>query len=311
MAKKVIEDAWELLTNEPNMKRFNFFPSVLSTLAIGEILLYQIAFAYVQIFGLSHDFFERVIGVVDDAHGKTIWLYVAAFVAVYLLIALAVPLCQAGLLALIDKNQRIANGELALSEARREHFYSYALSRGFMKFFPVFELNNIFLPFNIVSIVIMYSWGLRIFGMESWIPVSIVMGIYLAVSMLANILFSYARFFVVFEDLSPFDAIGASIEMAFDNLSETFELYFTVLLLYLRTFFTALVFLVFPFLIFAALSYLSIGLVRTVGIALLVMVFIFFIGLISHLNSVVEIFTQTVWYNTYRENKAEKALKSE
>ncbi|HRI36154.1 MAG TPA: hypothetical protein PK765_03695 [bacterium] len=311
MAKQVVEEAWEILTNEPNMKRFNFFPSILSTIAIGEILLYQIAFIYVQIFGLSHDFFDRVLGVVEDVHGKTIWGYVAAFVLVYALIAVAVPIFQGGLLALIDKNIRIARGELPTSTERREHFYSYALSRGFIKFFPVFELNNIMIPFSLVSILIMYSWGLRIFGMESIWIISVVMGIYLLVSITANILFSYSRFFIIFEDKSPFEAIGASIEMALDNLSETFELYFTVFLLYLRTFFTALIFLVFPFLIFAALSYLSIGLVRTVGIGLLILVFLFFIGLIAHLNSVVEIFTQTVWYNTYRQNKREKALKGE
>ncbi len=188
---------------------------------------------------------------------------------------------------------------------RSEHFYSYALSKGIIKFLPVFELNNIMVPFNLLSILSFYLFLIRILD-EYIVTVSVIVGVYFLISLFVNILFAYSRYFIVFENMSAFQAIGASIEMTFDNLSETFRLYFTILLVYFRTLLAAAFFLVFPFLLFAALSYITIDYIRSIGIVALGVVFLIFLALVSHLNSVLEIFTQTVWYNTYMENKQEK-----
>jgi hypothetical protein len=129
------------------------------------------------------------------------------------------------------------------------------------------------------------------------------MTIYLGFAFLVNILFSYARFFIIFENKKALESLSLSVRMALTNLEITFHLYFTLLLVYIRTFVTALIFIVFPFIISALFTYVTISLLQIISIGILSVLFIALLIFISHLNSVVEIFVEAIWYNAYRENK--------
>ena len=157
--------------------------------------------------------------------------------------------------------------------------------------------------FKLLSIITFYILLLRVFGQDYLFPITIAMSIYLMFSFVINILFSYARFFVIFEEKKAFDAISLSVNMALNNLSITFHLYFTLLLVYIRTFLTAIAFIIFPFIVSAALTYISIAILKMISILILGLLFFVFLIFVSHLNSVLEIFVEAIWYNAYMENK--------
>jgi hypothetical protein len=126
---------------------------------------------------------------------------------------------------------------------------------------------------------------------------------YLAFSFLINILFAYTRFFIIFEGDRAFQAMGKSVRMALDNLEVTFRLYFTLLLVYVRTILTVIAFIVFPLAISAILTYVTVAFVKIVAVSLVTGMVLFFLGFVSHLNSVLEIFVESLWYRAWKDNR--------
>jgi len=172
-----------------------------------------------------------------------------------------------------------------------------------MNFLPIFEMTNLLSIFKLLSIITFYIFLLRVFGREYFMNITIFMAVYLGFAFLVNILFSYARFFIIFENKKALEAMSLSVHMALTNLEITFHLYFTLLLVYIRTFLTSIIFVVFPLLISWLFTYITVSFLQNIIITILVCIFILLLVFISHLNSVLEIFVETIWYNAYRENK--------
>lgn len=172
-----------------------------------------------------------------------------------------------------------------------------------MNFLPIFELSNSLAIFKLLSIITFYLFLLRIFGKDYFMSITVFMVIYLGFSFLVNILFSYARFFIIFEHKKALESLSLSVRMALSNLDITFHLYFTLLLVYIRTFITAIIFIIFPFVISGLFTYVTISLLQIIAIGILSLLFLILLVFISHLNSVLEIFVETIWYNAYLENK--------
>ncbi|MDQ1343676.1 MAG: hypothetical protein QG650_396 [Patescibacteria group bacterium] len=169
-------------------------------------------------------------------------------------------------------------------------------------FLPIFEAHNLLSPFKLLSIITFYLFLLRIFGKDYALPISLLAVVYLGFSFLINILFAYTRFFIVLEHDKAFEAMGKSVRMALDNLEVTFRLYFTLLLVYVRTILTVVAFIIFPFAISAVLTYVSIAFVKTVAILSIGGMIVFFLGFVSHLNSVLEIFVEALWFKAWKDN---------
>lgn len=172
-----------------------------------------------------------------------------------------------------------------------------------MNFLPIFELNNSLSIFKLLSIITFYILLLRVFGKDYFMSITIFMTIYLGFSFIVNILFSYARFFIIFENKKAIEALSLSVRMALSNLDITFHLYFTLLLVYIRTFITAIIFIVFPFIISGLFTYVTISILQIISIGILSILFLILLVFISHLNSVLEIFVEAIWYNAYLANK--------
>lgn len=291
--EKIILPAWELV-NAPHspLKRFYFIPSLIISIYLGIIVLYQTAFTYIFIFGMSHAFFEKILNILHGASLVYIGIFVAVAIVVYIL---AIPISEAGLLSLID---RIKN-----PKSEGQHVYTYALARGIKRFLPIFELNNLLAPFKLLSVMTFYLFALRFLGFEYIKAISIAFGGYVIFSFLVNIFLSYARFFIVFEGKTPFEAIAASVDMTLESLADTFKLYFTMLLVYLRTILVTVLFVLFPFVASAALTYITTESIRIIGTGIMAILFLGILILITHINSVLEIFSQATWYNAYCEHK--------
>lgn len=91
----------------------------------------------------------------------------------------------------------------------------------------------------------------------------------------------------------------------------TIRLYSTLILVYVRTILTVLAFILFPFALSAILTYVTIAEIKYLFVAIFTVLFLAFIVFVSHLNSVLEIFVETLWYRAYQGNKMQSHLKVE
>ncbi len=292
MKDDLVIPAWEVASSNTAIKIFNFFPSLLSTIYLSLILLYQVAWTYINIFGLKDQFFSLVVNFVHNGYFSEIIISAVAF---FLMFVLVTPLAEGGLIALIDRVDRTRS---------TERLTSYGLGRGLKHFLPVFEANNITALFKLLSIITFTLFLVRLLGTTYLSYILLGMSIYFMIAMVINIVLAYTRFFIVLEGKSAFDAVVASAEMALDNLSITAKLYLTLILVYVRTILTVLAFILFPFLLSAVFTYITIASIKILFVVILMGLLVGFILFVSHLNSVLEIFVETLWYRAYIDNKS-------
>lgn len=295
LRREIVGPAWDLVINTSFLKKFNFFPSLLSTIYLGCIMLYQLAFSYIYIFKVKDQFFALIIQWV---HTSYFWQVIITLVIGIILYIFITPIAEWGLISLIAKREKES-----LNRENTAWGFWYGVSRGLMNFLPIFELTNSLAIFKLLSIITFYLFLLRIFGQSYFMSITIIMTLYLGFAFLINILFAYAKFFIIFENKKAFESLSLSIQMVLSNLDITFHLYFTLLLVYIRTFITALIFIVFPFVISGLFTYITISLLKIISIGILSLLFLVLLVFISHLNSVLEIFVEAIWYNAYKENK--------
>jgi len=144
---------------------------------------------------------------------------------------------------------------------------------------------------------------IRLLGVAYLGYIFMAMGLYFLLAMLINIFLAYTKFFIVLENKTAFEAIVASSTMALDNLGITFKLYLTLILVYVRTLITVLFFILLPFLLSAIFTFITVASIKLVFLGLLGLLVLVFLIFVSHLNSVLEIFVETLWYRAYIENK--------
>lgn len=292
MKDDIVIPAWEVASSNVAIKIFNFFPSLLSSIYLSLILLYQVAWSYINVFGLKDQFFGWVVNFV---HNGYFFEVATAAVVFFLLFIFVTPLAEGGLIALIDRTDRHGNSESTMG---------YGISRGLKHFLPVFEANNIMALFKLLSIITFTLFLIRLMGVKYLSLILTGIGIYFFVAMTINIVLAYTRFFIVLEGMKAYDAIVASAGMALDNLRITAKLYLTLLLVYVRTLLTVLVFILLPFVLSAIFTYVTIASIKILFLIILILLLVGFIVFISHLNSVLEIFVETLWYRAYIDNKS-------
>jgi hypothetical protein len=132
------------------------------------------------------------------------------------------------------------------------------------------------------------------------------MGVYLIFAFCINICFAYAKFFIIFEHKKAIESLSASTGLAMRNIAITGRLYFTMILLYLRTIVVALLFLVIPFLISSFLAFVPILGLKLFFLVIFIIIAVVLFIFIVHLNSTLEIFVEATWYEAYIVCKAEE-----
>ena len=294
MRENIIVPAWDSVIHATSIKKFNFFPAFLGILWLSMIILYQITFTYVQVFHKKDEFFS----VLDRfIHATYFTETITGVILIFLCYIFISPIAEAGVIQMIhhEKENTIPNHK------------SLSWISGFFRwcayFLPIFELQNMLSIFRLISVITFYILLLRIFWKEYFLSISVIMGIYLLFSFCLNMFFAYAPFFIIFENKKAFEALALSTQMAIHNIEVTSHLYFTLLLVYLRTIIIAIIFIILPFIISWVLAFIT-----TISIKIVFLIFAWisigwFLLFVSHLNSVLEIFMHSIWYHAYIENK--------
>ena len=193
------------------------------------------------------------------------------------------------------------------SKGAKYHRTVQGIFDGFRHFLPLFEAHNVVAIFRPLAIITFYILLLRVFGTEYFAPISYIMSGYLIFSFFINMCFSYTKMFIIFENKGITAALSASTGMAVRHIGITAQLYYTMILLYLRTILVAVFFLVLPFVASSIIAFFSIIGVKLFFLTIFGLLSLIFFIVIVHLNSTLEIFIEATWYEAYIWCKKEDA----
>lgn len=296
MKESIVLSAWELITKFHSLKKLNFIPSFIGMLWLFLILLYQVTFTYVIVFKKKDQFLEALANFVHKDYFVEVLVGFALLFILYMFVA---PLAEGGIIEMIH-SYRKSNG----TKYRRSF---QGLFDGFRHFLPLFEAHNVVAIFRPLAIITFYIFLLRIFGKEYFTPISWIMLVYLIFSFFLNMCFSYTKLFIIFEGKGTIAALSASTGMAVRNIGITTQLYYTMILLYLRTILVAIFFLVLPFVASGIVAFFTLMSVKLFLLSIFGVVSLIFFIVIVHLNSTLEIFIEATWYEAYMLCKKEDA----
>lgn len=294
-----LSDAWKLTTHATKIRRFNFFGSLLDTLILSEVIVYQVAYVWIDVMGKKSEFFSWLREFWIHALGgeqRTTWITSLLGVGlIYFFINFFFKnIFNAGLVYLIDKYHK-----------RDEKSYRTmkAFTFGWRKSVKLAEYHSLLFWSKPVYILYIFFYWYRFFEGNWWV-IWIIATIFLIALILTRFFFEYAKLFITLEDNWVFDALGKSIVMTIENPLQTARLFFSLVLVYLREVVLVIGIFFLPFLI-SWLVALGIGKIFLQGVFLVVgLVYLCFLIIVSAANSIIEIFVESLWYQVFLENLA-------
>jgi len=293
--EKVIIPAWNIIKNDSKIKKFYFIPGLLSIIFFSILLVYQSIYTYVIIFGKKEEALVVILKFFHSNYVLEILISAIIFLIVYFLL---VPIFEWWLIKYIHNKENWK--DLDISDIFGQWLYKFA---------PIFEYNNVFSEFKLISILNGYLFTIRFI----WIKyVSTISYIFLTLFFLwtiFNILLSYSKYIIVIENKWVFKSIWISWKITILNLRRTIKLYFLMFILNLRVIFNFIIFLSFPIIMVVALWLITTKIFLVMAITILSILFIIFIFALWYLTAVLEVFKTSIWYYAYIEWK--KALEEE
>jgi hypothetical protein len=294
MKETIALRAWEMVTDFSSLKKVNFFPSFVSMSWLFLVLIYQITFTYIIIFKQRDRFLEMASNFMHKEYFVEVLVAFGLLLLFYIIIA---PLAEGAIIEMIHSYRR--------SDGEKRHRSLQGIFDGFRHFLPLFEAHNIIAIFRPLSVITFYILLLRIFGKEYFEAITWVMGMYLLFAFFLNMCFAYAKFFIIFEGATAIKSLSLSTGMAVRHIGITMQLYYTMILLYLRTIIVGIIFLLLPFIISGIVTWFTIASVQIVLLVVFAILSLIFFIFIVHLNSTLEIFIEATWYEAYQMCKKE------
>lgn len=293
---EVIQKAWNIILNEPQIKKLYFIPWLLSILFLTLLLVYQVVYTYVEIFDRKDKIFEILLDIFHSTYFIELLIFWIIFVLCYIVI---IPIFEWWLIYYLNQKnkgkQEISNWDI--------------LYHWIFRFLPFFEYSNLFSQFKFISVVNIYLFCLRFFGVDYiWLINYLFIFLFL-LSIVINVLFAYSKYEIILNNKKSFEAISRSIRLSILNLWLTLKLYFFMFVLNIRVIINFLVFLIFPIIIISAITYITSQIFMWIAIILLSIVFFILIIILWYLNWVLEVFKNWIWYFAY--HHANENLKAE
>lgn len=286
---KVIIPAWEIIKEDSKIKKFYLFPGLLSIIFLTILLVYQFIYTYVQVFGKKD---QALVVILKFVHSDYLLEIIISAIIFLILYFILVPIFEWWLIKYIHSKD--IKKEITTSEALWQWIY---------KFGPVFEYNNIFSEFKLISILNWYLFTIRFVWVDYLKQISYTFIILFFLWMILNILLSYSKYIIVIENKSVFKSIWISSKITILNLKRTIKLYFLMFILNLRVIFNFIIFLSFPIIMVVAIWLITTKIFLVVAITILSILFIIFILALGYLSAVLEVFKTSIWYYAYKEWK--------
>lgn len=286
----IIVPSWNMITEDFALKKFYIIPWFLGFTFLMVLLVYQFTYTYVELFGNTDEVFKILLNLFHSTYLVPILITWSIFLILYFILY---PIFEVGLIHKINcKSQNI---ELDSWDA---------IGKWMLTFLPMFEYNNAFSTLKFMSIFNTYLFAIRFIGVEYIYWINLVFIILVLVSFIVNVLFSYAKYYVILEWEKIFKAITNSIKLSTVNIVVTLKLYLLMFVLNLRVILNLFLFLLIPVWIIWAVTYISSQFFIAIAITIVWIVWILIYLLLMYISTILEVFKAAVWYFAYKDCKA-------
>jgi hypothetical protein len=286
--QQILIPSLELIRSDTKIKRFYFLPWLLSVIFLSVLLVYQSVYTYVELLWNRDQLLQVLLDIFHSQYMTEILITSVIFILFYVI---ATPIFEGALIRYIKDSE---SGVASRSDA----FWFWLV-----RFYAVFEYNNIFNMFKLTSILNAFLFSLRYLGVNYIEVLAIIFFIAFLFSLILNILIAYARYEIVLENKGVFEAISSSSRIALLNIKVTLRLYAFMFLMNIKVVINFFIFLVFPLLgVFIAWIITS-QIFATIAFIILWGIFVFLLIILWYMAAVLDIFTTTIWYKAYTVGK--------
>lgn len=289
LKEKIILPARKIIRDDTKIKKFYLLPWLLSIIFLTFLLVYQAIYTYVVIFWNKDETLKKLLKFLESDYffeAVIVWII---FLLAYFLLS---PIFEWGLIKYIDFKNKWT--PISSSEAFWQWIY---------KFLPLFEYNNIFSEFKIISILNFYLFSIRFIWIEFIMIINYIFIIVFIIWLVLNILFIYSKYSIVLNNKNVFESIWESSKISILNIKKTTKLYFLIFFLNLRVIINFIIFLFFPIMIIVAIWLITSKFLLIIAITILSTIFIWLIFALWYLTAVLDVFKTSLWYYAYQEWK--------
>lgn len=167
----------------------------------------------------------------------------------------------------------------------------------------MFEYNNIFSMFKFISIVNAFLFAIRFIGLEYLKYMTIIFCVAFLFSIIINTLVAYAKYEIVLQNKTVFEAIGTSARISLLSLKTTLRLYLLMFVVNVKVIINFIIFLIFPLMIVGAVGYITSTLFLAIVVGFIGIVFIVLVLILGYMTAVLEVFTSAAWYFAYKQGR--------
>lgn len=290
--KDIILPSWEVIERDAKVKKFYFLPGILGIIFLTAMLVYQSVYTYVVIAGKKNEAFQLILNFFEKDYFFEVLIVAGIFLLLFVFLT---PIFEWGLIKYIhNRDESWPDATISTSDV----FWV-----GLFKFLPIFEYDQMFNKFKLISILNFYLFTIRIFDGQYIKETSYVYWIIFFLSIFFNMFFAYSKYEIVLGNKKVFESIGTSAKITILNLKTTVKLYFLILILNLRVILNFILLLLFPLLIAFAIGYFSTQIFLFITIFVLSVLFVALIGFLSYLSAVLEVFTTSLRYYSWKHSK--------
>lgn len=291
-----LTEAWKLTLNGQKIRRFNFWGSLLDTIILSGTLIYQIGYVWLDVMHRKSEFFtwlRKFATSMMGEHGVTLISSLLVVGVFYFLVNFLIKnIFNAGLIYLI----RAYN-----NKNEREYRSMAAFTFGWRKSVKLAEYHSLLFWSKPVYILYIFFWGYRLLN-DNWTLIGIIAIIFLVGLTITRFIFEYARYYIITEDKGVFESLGLSLTMTLENIGITLRIFVSLILVYIREIILLVGIFTLPF-IMSWLVALGLWPIFLQGVLVIIgLVYFVFLIIVSAMNSVIELFVESLWYSVFREN---------
>ena len=280
----IIKKSYDLLSEDSNLVKLTFLAFLPYSLIFVGYLFYQTYFVLTSAENWIHwSELKLYIENIFAFSWSHLWLTLLVASLVLVTYFFIPPIAEAALIEYLDKKKGVW----------------YALWKGILNFFHMFELHWFLSLFSFLFFFIVVS---RLYILNMLDPLFVIpfLLIWFIFILFFNFSWIYAKYLVVLENLWPFEAIKKSIVLTFLNLKKTGKYFLLYLMFYIRFLINILIIVGLPILVLYLFLKANVSNASLVRYTVYFFMFSLFL-LTAYVNWLVEAFFITMWYNVFKE----------
>lgn len=291
--KKIISDSWAYTQENKKLIRwFGFIPAVFTTtFSVGYIFYQFFAFKKSYLFNEVHEsFFEEIIAYIwrfiQDHVSWSVPLIIFVLIF-YLLYFLTPTVSKAGAIEMIARESH--GQKVTVPES---------FAHGLKSFLPLVEFHAVMKVFSISTIFFSSAFILRN-ARDLFVLFTPVFLIMFVIGIVMSLIFVYSELYIIIDKQNVFAAMKKSAKMVISHWKHTFLITILMIIIGIRVIIQALIVFLVPILIILITGYLAIATAPIIGFIVGGIFGVTALMVAAYLNGVVDVFSYTVWTNTF------------